>query len=318
MQVTPKEASTAAKVNDLYRDYPYPGHGVVSGLVASMLEEPVAELRARTAGRKLRLLDAGCGTGEQAVGIAKRYPDIDVVGADFSENSLKMAVSLAKRHGAAVNFVRQDLMQPVQHGSFDAIVSVGVLHSLAEPRQGFVNLRRAIADDGVFVGMVYGTFGKWELIQVRDALEMLGASLSRADRLEILRATKLAPNAGLLHYLLTLSRRRRFGPRTSFVEAVKRVVIGRSAAYQADAFTHVQELTYSCAELAELLESTGWSFEGWPRKSGLPDTPEQLFEGTALELMKQRSVVDQASVYERLIRPLCFYFVAKPSVAGAG
>jgi SAM-dependent methyltransferase len=308
------QSKLASEVAELYQEYPYPAHGVVSDVVAALVSDSVRALQRRLGRERLRVLDAGCGTGEQTLGIARRFPELEVMGIDFNRRSLEMATNLAARSGSKVRFERRNLMEPVSElGAFDLVVSIGVLHSLPSPEAGFAHLRQVVAASGCFVGMVYGEFGKWELVQVRDALAMIGhGQLPRDQRLAVLKGTRLAPNTGLAHYWQTLVRRKRFGPRIPIVEAARRVVAGRSAAYQADAFTHVKEDSYTFAALDELLRTTGWQFEGWPRQSGLPDAPEDLFDGAALDLVKTQPLLEQAAIYERLLRPLCLYFIASP------
>jgi SAM-dependent methyltransferase len=312
-------------VEALYHDYPYPGHGVVSAVIARMIAPAVEDVRRRTSGRRVRLLDAGCGTGEQALGMARAFPDVEVVGVDLSVASLEMARSLAaretrRRHkrgerdqSGGVRFERRDLTQPLADlGTFDVIVSVGVLHHLPEPARGFERLREIIAPGGAFLGMVYGKFGKWPTFQLRDALRLLGGSAPRDAMLRLLVDAKLADNTGPFHYLETLARRVRFGPSIPWNEAVRRTLAGRNNAYQADTFTHVQEAAFTWAELADLLLRTGWQFEGWPKKSGMPDHPRQVFRGAALEALDRLPPLERAAVYERVIRPVCLYFLASP------
>jgi len=300
------------RVHDLYASYPYPAHGVLGSVVALMLEPPLRELQARRGSRQLRYLDAGCGTGEQTLGVARRFPELEVTGVDFNEASLSFARELARRHGIRATFRHANLMKPLADlGDFDVISSVGVLHSLAQPATGFENLRRVARPHAVLLGMVYGTFGKWELFQVRDAVSLIaGAAASREERLALLRESRLAGNEGLRHYAATLLTRLRFGPRIRVAEAVRRVLGGRSKAYQADAYTHVREVTYTWGELIDLLTRTGWRFVGWPARSGMPDRPEQLFRGEALRRARGMPPAELAAIYERLVRPPNLYFLA--------
>lgn len=304
---------TAAEVSRLYQEFPYPAHGVVSQVVATMLHDTVRRRRAARPGRPLRLLDAGCGTGEQTLGVARAFPDVEVVGVDLNRASLELARDLAAHSGLRASFQRHDLMQPLDHlGRFDVVVSVGVLHTLADSATGFRNLRRVVEPDGAFLGMVYGAYGKWRTFRIRDALGELCGALSRRERVDVLAEAGLATNTGPLHYVETFLTRRRFGPSIPLLEAARRVLAGRSKTYQADAFTHVKETAYTWRELATLLEDTGWSLQGWPTRSGMPDRPEQVLRGRALELIRGRSLLDQASIYERLVCPELLYFLAAP------
>jgi len=75
----------------------------------------------------------------------------------------------------------------------------------------------------------------------------------------------------------------------------------------------VQEVTYTWEELIDVLEDCGWRFVGWPKKSGMPDDPSQLFRGRTLQRVAQMSLREQAALYEKIVRPPNLYFLAKPA-----
>lgn len=300
-------------VEELYTEYPYPAHGVISDVVARMVAGPLRALQERLGRKKLRLLDAGCGTGEQTLGVARALPELEVVGIDRNEASLTMARELGERSGIAARFEARDLTQSIEGlGTFDLVVSVGTLHHLEKPAVGLATLRAVAADHAGLVGMVYGTFGRRETFIVRDLLALIcGDGAPRRQRLEVLASSRLASDVGPMHYLQTLQRRLRFGPSIPVTEALRRALRGRSQSYQADAYTHVQETAFTWSELAATLEQTGWRFRGWPRRSGMPDRPEQVLTGPAVELVRRQPMLRQAAVYERLVRPANLYFIAE-------
>jgi 2-polyprenyl-3-methyl-5-hydroxy-6-metoxy-1,4-benzoquinol methylase len=303
-------------VGKLYDEYPYPGHGVVSSVVASLLRPSLAGLGAGQGRGRLRLLDAGCGTGEQTLGIKRAFPEIEVVGIDLNCRSVEMARELASRKGLEVRFEQRNVLEPMTDlDPFDAIVSVGVLHHLPDPGAGLRALRQLIAPSGLLLGMVYGRHGKRDSLLLHDVLKQIcGENATRQERLEVLASSRLAGNASLTHYAVTLRRRVRFGPSIPPLEAARRVLASRSDAYQADTFTHAHEEVFSYSELADLLTATDWRFEGWPRRSGLPDAPRQIFKGRAADLVGALPALEQATVYERLLKPMNLYFLASPSV----
>lgn len=318
MQPRPEEMNNetvVSQVSELYADYPYPNHRVISGVVAGLLKRSVTSLSVQLGRTDLDFLDAGCGTGEQTLGVLRANPRFRATGIDYSNRSLAVARELSKAHNLPVHFERRNLMELMPGlGTFDVITSIGVLHSLPDPAVGFRHLRSLARPHTIFLGMVYGSVGKWDLFQVRDALALLcGPDASRHDRLAVLRDGRLAINTGVRHYLDVFRRRMRFGPRIAPLEAARRVLAGRNAAYQADSYTHVQEVTYTWRELIDLLESTGWCFLGWPEKSGMPDRPGQVFRGRALELARRRSQRELASIYEKIVKPENLFFLATPA-----
>lgn len=302
----------------LYEEYPYPNHGVVSSKIPMMLAPALRAWQDEKGQKQLRLLDAGCGTGENALGIARAFPELEVTGIDLNVASLERARDLSRRHKISANFKRCDLMKPfTELGEFDVVVSVGVMHHLSEPAIGLKNLREVSTPGALFLGMLYGYYGKWELFQTRDALGLLaGAGASRAERLQCWRETNLSVDSGLFFYLerLISRRRQRFGPGPlPWRETAQHVFRRRGPARQAraaDQFTHIQEVVYTWREMAGFLAETGWTVRGWPPRSGFPDSPEAMFRGTALEHMKRKSILEQAEIYERLLRPINQYFLA--------
>ena len=80
------------------------------------------------AGRRLRVLELGCGTGHRLEGLSKYYPDFRLCGIDITPVMIKTARSVRPNH---IAFVSGDcLRNPFSDGQFDAIVMYDVLHHL--------------------------------------------------------------------------------------------------------------------------------------------------------------------------------------------
>ena len=92
----------------------------------AIVEAAVAALRARErqAGRPLRLLDAGTGSGCIAIALARALPTCVVVGVEVSWDALRIARDNVVRRGLAsrVWLVQGHLDEPIS-GGFDGIVS---------------------------------------------------------------------------------------------------------------------------------------------------------------------------------------------------
>lgn len=84
------------------------------------------------------ILVAGCGTGQEAVVYALLFPCAQVFAVDLSASSLQCAEKLAERYRVCnLNFSRVDLLDLTpDQGSYDLVVSSGVLHHLDVPLQG--------------------------------------------------------------------------------------------------------------------------------------------------------------------------------------
>ncbi len=304
----------AREVGRLYEEYPYPDHGVIGTTIAGL----VAPLITQANGAGLRILDAGCGTGEQTIGVARRFGEAEVVGLDLNARSIDRARLLSDRSGIDVQFQLADLSEPLDPslGIFDVIISVGVIHHLDDPGRVLRNLRTGIQPDGHLLAMVYGSFGKSPMFLERDAIQILAGTSDRPERLRAAASIRRPAIERLLTLGLQAAYRIRFGPDIPVLEMLRRLRVGRNESFRADSYTHAHESAFTWAELGALLSENHWQrADRPPPRSGMPDHPETLFTGMALELARSLSDESLVAVFERLIRPSNLYFTAIPAGA---
>lgn len=146
-------------------------------------------------GKTLRILVAGCGTGDMAVAIFKsldiwkvQLPGAQLVALDLSSASLditksRIASLQAKGVGVLVDirFVRGSLLETKSIGSqlgglFDLIECAGVLHHLPDPVAGLASLASLLKRDGAMVLMVYAESGRRGIYQ----MQLMGNLLANA------------------------------------------------------------------------------------------------------------------------------------------
>jgi SAM-dependent methyltransferase len=98
------------------------------------------------------VLEAGCGSGRNLVASAKAGA-AEVIGLDFSD-SVKLAYAKTKGY-ENIHVVRGDILKPPFKTAFDLIFSVGVLHHLPSPQDGFLSLSGLLKKDGIMAISVY-------------------------------------------------------------------------------------------------------------------------------------------------------------------
>lgn len=133
----------------VYRSQP-PGGGVVraAGWDIGRPQPQVAEL-ARVGALGRRVLDAGCGTGENALHLAALGHL--VTGVDAAETAIEHARDKAARRGLTATFAACDARElPGYDGDFDTVVDSGLFHIFGEDdRARYVAaLHRACAPGG--------------------------------------------------------------------------------------------------------------------------------------------------------------------------
>ena len=108
----------------------------------------------------VRILDAGCGTGQLAIFLS--IVNRTVLGIDFSYNSLAKANDFKKRfHLNNVSFAQMDLFHcALKEESFEYIFCNGVLHHTADAYRGFQNLCRLLKPGGYITVGLYNTYGR--------------------------------------------------------------------------------------------------------------------------------------------------------------
>ena len=102
-----------------------------------------------------RILVAGCGTGLEVFAFRRRFPRAEIIGVDFSAESLRIARRLQEKsaRSAKVWFIRADLTSDrfdmLVGRDFDFVSCHGVMSYLPAPARAFRNLARSLAPAGI-------------------------------------------------------------------------------------------------------------------------------------------------------------------------
>lgn len=117
------------------------------------LDNTLVEMVARLAFASGRLLDVGCGPGNIALKLARRFPQMSVVGVDYAANMVRAAragAAAAQGLSGRAEFFSGDAKKlPFQDGSFDWVLSNSVLHHLHDPIAMLNEMGRVMKPQGV-------------------------------------------------------------------------------------------------------------------------------------------------------------------------
>ena len=174
--MTRRDRDVTRLSREFYARYHFPGTRPIDsdGLIfmRRFTRSVDARLRDRC-GRRLRVLDAGCGTGNTSIALARRFADADFTGLDNSQPSLDVA-SRSARGMRNLSFRRWNLMRPVPYARpFDIILCLGVLHHTADMARVLANLSGSLAPDGELYLWVYGRHGRYRHALNVELLRML-------------------------------------------------------------------------------------------------------------------------------------------------
>jgi len=118
---------------------------------------------------RLDMLIAGCGTGRDAIACALNYENTQVLAVDLSQRSLAYATRMAKEMGADnIMFMQADILGLAElDRTFAVIQSVGVLHHMAQPLEGWRILVDRLAPGGIMKIGLYSDMARQDVVEAR-------------------------------------------------------------------------------------------------------------------------------------------------------
>jgi len=162
----PASDSTSQEVQAQYEQNPFPRWSIITRPAASSITAtlqfffPHFEPAEKLSG-PCDILIAGCGTGQQPILEALRYPDSHLTAFDLSRASLAYAARKAKDYEAGnIDFLIGDILELEGFDNFDVIECTGVLHHMADPLAGWRALIAKLAPSGVMKIALYSEFAR--------------------------------------------------------------------------------------------------------------------------------------------------------------
>lgn len=179
------EGEITKTVEKLYDSYPFPPDPLID-------EEPIGYnwrwhyptafsfcANAAPPTAKIRILDAGCGTGCGTEYLVHLNPEAEVVGIDLSSEAIKVAEerllrSVGKDNASRATFIQKSIFDVAElDGKFDHINCVGVIHHTPDPLRALKALADKLNPGGILHIFVYALHGRWEIQLMQRALAIL-------------------------------------------------------------------------------------------------------------------------------------------------
>lgn len=243
---------------------------------------------------EMDILIAGCGTNQAAV-FAYTNRAAKVVAVDVSQPSLDHSKYLKDKY--SLKNLELHLLPveevPSLDKSFDLVVSTGVLHHLAEPKDGMKALAAVLRPDGVAAIMLYARYGRAGVELMQAIFREMGLHQDE-ESLRMVRAAvnSLAPSHPVKSYI-------GIAPDLEF------------DAGMVDTFLHGRDRSYTVGDCLDLVDSAGLVFQDWFLKTSYyPPTltePENEFYAAVNQLPDEKiwSIMERVKTLNA-----CHFFLA--------
>jgi len=289
------------RVQEQYQQFPYPRYTreqISAGTQMDILRHIHLRLFPTRSLDGLKILDAGCGTGQTIMWLGVHHPEVDILGIDISKPSIDLAAGYANEWDITnVRFKHHQIYDVEELGEeFDLIISTGVLHHLSDPPRGLRTLASVLKPDGAMFLMLYGLYGRLGVYVAQDLLRLLDNGESQSERAPVARKVIDALPEG--HQFSA----KRWGDLG--MEGDSGLV---------DLLLHPQDRAYTVPDIYEFVESAGLELVGWHPPSSYD--AESLIPDRALRRsVAQLDQPKQAALAEllRCGHKRHFFFVGHP------
>jgi Tfp pilus assembly protein PilF/SAM-dependent methyltransferase len=187
-RLTRIEDKVSLLVQDQYEENPYPrwvrqppgAPDTIQNFIHGKF--PLARFD-RDPGRTLQdVLIAGCGTGQRSIAMAQKFGAQNMLAVDLSLTSLCYARRKSDELGLAIAYGQADLLEIGQiERQFDLMESLGVLHHLADPWEGWRRLLTALRPGGFMLLGLYSQSARRPIAQSRAQIREQGLGPNPAD-----------------------------------------------------------------------------------------------------------------------------------------
>jgi tetratricopeptide (TPR) repeat protein/SAM-dependent methyltransferase len=177
-------------VREQYEEMPYPRWVKAAQIGKPVMIEPhlraqfrLAKVRPLGCTDRVDILVAGCGTGQHPIETARRYANARVLAVDLSLSSLCYARRMTRALGVQnLEYAQADILKlGAVDRRFHVIESVGVLHHLADPQEGWRALLSLLRPNGLMLVGLYSRLARRDIGLARDFIAQRGYRPTAGD-----------------------------------------------------------------------------------------------------------------------------------------
>ena len=183
--LTPIDDTASTRVKEQYEKNPYPRWTLppdVSTVSDWRVRFPVC-VGGSAPASPLDILVAGCGTGQNPIQAALKFPAARVLAVDLSMASLAYAARKTREAGIPnIEYAEADILKLGSIGrTFDRIEAVGVLHHLAEPQAGWRVLLSMLRPGCIMDVGLYSETARRSIVTARQFIAERGYRATEDD-----------------------------------------------------------------------------------------------------------------------------------------
>jgi SAM-dependent methyltransferase len=252
----------------------------------------------------IRVLDAGCGTGNTSLALAAQFRHIEFYGIDLSAASIRRANNGAEEKGLSnVRFSEWNLTRSLKEkNDYQVILCFGVLHHTTDMGKVLKNLAARCSDDGTLFLWVYGKYGRYHHMLNRQSLALL-LSVCDEDEDAISLTHEFIEKTGEGRVIADLLGKRSDDQNLSLFKSDRTWI--------ADQFLNPIEHVLTIKKLLVLLKQAGLHIDEW---IGVPKDLSVVFDSERLlDRYHRLSREQQLIVLDLILKMERYFFVLKKS-----
>ena len=206
------------------------------------------------------ILIAGCGTGQHSIFEAKRFKNSNVIAIDLSSSSLAYAIRKTNELKITnLKYLQADILNLKKlEDKFDIIESVGVLHHMKNPIDGWQILTDRLKKGGLFRLGLYSKIARRHIVEIRNRIKKLNVE---PNDLSMKKFRKIMIESNEVSH-----------------DLVKTSADFYSLSTLRDLLFHVQEHRFTLIEIKEMLLKLGLEFCGFEDEKLILDFKKSFSE----------------------------------------